>query len=487
MKIRLILIFTLLFTQLFVNTSAQTTKIRLQLKWWDQFQFAGFYAAEIKGFYEAENLDVDILPGKQNISPVSEVMNGNADFAVTGADLLVHFTEGQPLKVLGAIFQHSPYVVISPKENNIYNPINFIGKKVMCSQNQGLVELKAMALRNRVPLNSIIFKEHTWNNNDLINGNADAMTGYTSVEVFQLEEKGVTLNLVKPSNYGIDFYGDVIFCSKETVEKRRGITDRFLKASFRGWDYAMKHPEEMADYILSLPGVKERGVTKKALMFEAEEMSKLILPSLVEIGHMSETRWQDILDIYKGLNLIGKTKTLEGFIYNQQKASEENFLETGLIIMSVILVIVALLFAYSISLKRAVTKRTKELEAEIIQRKKQEAGLEKISNELKLSNSELQQFAYLTSHNLRAPVTNLRSLLKLFDKGSLVEKNKILFEKIEFSVNNFNQMLSDLNEILSVRREESAPPEEISFAQELDHVMSSINETISEQQLKVKA
>ncbi|MBC7866921.1 MAG: HAMP domain-containing histidine kinase [Gloeobacteraceae cyanobacterium ES-bin-316] len=48
-------------------------------------------------------------------------------------------------------------------------------------------------------------------------------------------------------------------------------------------------------------------------------------------------------------------------------------------------------------------------------------------------------------------------------------------------------MLSDLNEILSVRREAAAPPEEISFAQELDHVMSSINETISEQQLKVKA
>ena len=49
-----------------------------------------------------------------------EVLNGHADYAVTGADLLLNFTQGQPVKVLGAIFLHSPYVVISPIEKILF-------------------------------------------------------------------------------------------------------------------------------------------------------------------------------------------------------------------------------------------------------------------------------------------------------------------------------------------------------------------------------
>lgn len=485
MKTPILAILSVLLCLFFNTASAQPAKINLQLKWWHQFQFAGYYAASIKGYYKAEGLDVKVMPGKQHLSPISEVLNGNADYAVTGADLLLNFTEGQPVKVLGAIFQHSPYAVISTTQKNIISPADFIGKTIMCAQNQGIIELKALALKYGIPLDSINFKEHSWDNNDIINGHADAMTGYSSVESFQLREKKVGINMVKPSNYGIDFYGDVIFCSEKTLLQKRDVTDRFLKATFAGWDYAMKNPGEMADYILTMPGVKERGVTKQALLFEAGEMRQLLLPSVVETGHMSVSRWQDILDTYKALDMVAKDQTLDGFIYNKQQTTEQSLLKRAAIVMGIILVIIGLLFAYGLSLKRAVRKRTAELEQEIIHRKKQEAGLEKISHELQVSNNELQQFAYLTSHNLRAPVTNLRSLIKLFDKESLSDKNKLFFEKIEFSVNNFNQMLSDLNEILSARKREITSYQTMDVFEELDNVLQSISETASEQDLKL--
>ena len=163
-----------------------------------------------------------------------EVLNGDADYAVTGADLLLNFTQGQPVKVLGAIFQHSPYVVISPIEKNIVSPKDFMGKTIMCAQNQGIVELKAVELKYGIPLDSINFKEHTWNNIDITNGNADAMTGYSSVEVLLLKERGVDVNIVSPASFGIDFYGDVIFCSEKTLQQQRDVTDCFLRASFAG-------------------------------------------------------------------------------------------------------------------------------------------------------------------------------------------------------------------------------------------------------------
>ncbi len=245
----------------------------------------------------------------------------------------------------------------------------------------------------------------------------------------------------------------------------------------------MKHPQEMADYILTLPGVKERGVSKKALLFEATEMKNLVLPGILEMGHMSESRWQDILNVYKSLRMVPKNQTLNGFVYNSSKTKEKNFLVIVLFTLGSILIITLLLISYSFSLKLAVKKRTQELEREIIQRKKHEAGLEKISKELQLSNKELQQFAYLTSHNLRAPVSNLLSLVKLFDKESLTEKNSIYFNKIELSTNNFNQMLADLNEIIFARKEEHAALQIISFNDELNKVKISISEVIRETQL----
>ena len=483
MKKLILFSFTFLLLQIPFAVTAQLKEVKLQLKWWHQFQFAGFYAADIKGYYKNAGLKVSIITGSQQKSPVSEVINGNADFGITGSDLIVNFSEGMPVKVLGAIFQHSPYAIISPKKNNILKPSDFIGKKIMCSQNQGFVEIKALALKYGIPLDSVIFLEHTWNNTDLINGHADAMTGYSSVEVFQLMEKGILVNMVKSSNYGLDFYGDVIFSLQKTVDDRQKYTDRFLEASFKGWEYAMKHPQEMADYILTLPGVKERGVSKKALLFEAAEMKNLVLPGILEMGHMSESRWQDILNVYKSLHMVPKNQTLNGFVYNSSKTKEKYFLVIVLLTLGSILIITLLLISYSLSLKLAVKKRTQELEREIIQRKKHEAGLEKISKELQLSNKELQQFAYLTSHNLRAPVSNLLSLVKLFDKESLTEKNSIYFNKIELSTNNFNQMLADLNEIIFARKEEHAALQIISFNDELNKVKISISEVIRETQL----
>lgn len=463
--------------------TAQSTKIKLQLKWWHQFQFAGYYAADIKGFYKDNGLEVTLIPCDASHPPVAEVIKGNADFGITGSDILVNYAKGMPVKVLGAIYQHSPYVIISTKEKNILTPADLIGKKVMGDQEQGWFQIKALAIKNKIPLDSIKLLKHTWNNNDLVNGYADAMTGYNSVEVYQLQQKGIAINTIVPQEYGIDFYGDVIFSLNKTVENNPALTEKFLKASFRGWEYAMKHPEEIANYILTLPGVAERGVTKEQLLFEAREMEKLILPSLVEMGHMSEPRWRDILDFYKSLDMIPKTQELDGFIYDFKENSLQNSLRLGLFIIGAVLVVILLLSIYSFNLKKAVKSRTLALENEVVQRRQNEAALEKVSKELQASNNELQQFAYLTSHNLRAPATNISTLLRLFKKEDLSSKNADYFQKLAHTSANLNEMLDDLNLILSVRKEEPQDMEPLAFEDILQKVKQSISENIEEQGL----
>lgn len=606
-------ILMLVLSSFCIPAKASGDTLRLQLKWWHQFQFAGYYAAQLKGFYSAEGLNVKLLEGDIQHNPVEEVLSGRAQFGISGSDLIVNYAQGKPLMALAALFQHSPYTMVSLAAKNIRSPSDLVGKTIMVSEKQGWVELQAVFLKEDIPINSLKIVSHSWNNDDLVNGKVDAITGYVTVELNQLRKKGVTPSYIQPLNYGIDFYGDVLFSLNTIPANNPEKTRRFLKASIKGWDYAMEHIEEMTDYILTLPGVKERGVTKSDLLAEAEEMRKLILSDMVEVGHMNEGRWSHILDTYKSLKLVPQDVKLDGFIYNESQTLSSKFIRVATTISVISVLVFLVIILYSISLRSSVKKRTVQLENEIAQRmltqeqlriseerlematnaagigiwdwdlqtnqiyyndmwkimlgydpkelenvyetfsqllhpdekdsvlqrimehvggkrkdeykvmirmktrdkkwkwilsvsksalrdkdgniirfsgihidmddiKQKELELKSLTEELMNSNGELQQFAYITSHNLRAPVANLRSLTWLFDQESLTKKNKILFEKTALSISRLSDTLDDLNEILSTRVHKAADREIVSFEKELADIIYSISEEIKEKQ-----
>jgi PAS domain S-box-containing protein len=582
--------------------------VRVQLKWWHQFQFAGYYAAEKKGFYKEQGLNVKLISGDPSHAPVPQVLNNKADFGITGSDLVVEYTNGKPLVALGAIFQHSPYTILSLKEKDIHVPSDLIGKRLMASPDQGWTELKAVFLREGIATDSLKLLSHSWKNTDLIENKADAITAYTTVEVNQLRKLGVEPSYILPINYGIDFYGDVLFTKKNLAESEPLLVKKFTEASFKGWEYAMSHTGEIADYILTLPGVKERGVTKDDLLVEAEAMRKLILPDLVEIGHMNDGRWRHIIEVHRQLGLIKEVPDLTGFLYDGTQKVSSKFFRNAVYISIIVLSLLLISVLYGFSLRKAVKKRTQQLEAEIAERahaqqllrmseqrlematvaaglgiwdwniknddvyfndqwklmlgyqpnelanrfstfeqllhpneksglmkllndhlegksevyqamirmrtkdrrwkwiltmskasmrdeagkpirlsgihldvddiKQKEIELRQLSQELMHSNRELQQFAYITSHNLRAPVANLISLLSLFDKEHLSERNHVFLEKMEMSVERLHSTLNDLNEILSSRANMTEKDEVLYFDQEFKKVVELISEEI---------
>ncbi|MBV1920771.1 MAG: ABC transporter substrate-binding protein [Pseudomonadales bacterium] len=129
----MLLLFIGAFSQHSFGETANS-KIRpyvLQLKWFHQFQFAGYYAALEKGFYKEENLDVIIRERNIKKTPVEEVISGNADFGISDSSLILRKLAGDPIVALVVIFQISPLIIMSLEESGITSPSDLIGKRVM--------------------------------------------------------------------------------------------------------------------------------------------------------------------------------------------------------------------------------------------------------------------------------------------------------------------------------------------------------------------
>src|SRR5512143_1907368 len=105
--------------------------VALQLKWTHAFQFAGYYAAKEQGYYREAGLDVDIRQALPGVDPVSEVLQGRAQYGVGTSSLLLQRESGKPVVVLAVIFQHSAYVLIARQRSATEGIHDIVGKRVM--------------------------------------------------------------------------------------------------------------------------------------------------------------------------------------------------------------------------------------------------------------------------------------------------------------------------------------------------------------------
>ncbi len=318
--IKLLIIISLLLsiaTTALANTPAgnnnQLDSVVLQLRWLHQFQFAGYYAAIEQGYYKDVGLQVEINEGGPGVNTIKEVIDGKAHYGVTNSEVLLQRLKGKPVVVLAAIFQHSPLALVIRQSSGITNPQELKGHNIILSQGTRDVEIKAMLLNEGINLKELNIVKSFTTTEDYTNPAIDSFPVYTTNQPFFLEREKVTYSVLKPSTYGIDFYGDCLFTSVQELENNPERVKAFRKASLKGWEYAMEHPALMVDFISNHIGSRK---SKEHLIYEANAMRELILPTLVEIGHMNPGRWEHMAKTFANLNMIDAKPVLSGFIYD---------------------------------------------------------------------------------------------------------------------------------------------------------------------------
>jgi signal transduction histidine kinase len=340
-------------------------QITLQLKWHHQFQFAGYYAAQEKGYYRDAGLDVNILEAEPGLDVVGQVVSGRAQYGVGTSALLLSRQRGQAVVVLAAVFQHSPIILVASTRSGITAVQDLAGKRLMI-ENQA-DELFAYLRKEGVSEKALTFVPHTFNPNDLIKGKVDCMSAYLTDELYFLDRIHFPYLTFTPRMGGIDFYGDNLFTSEDELKAHPDRVKAFREASLKGWQYAMQHPEEMADLIIARYG-ERRG--RAYLLYEAQKMNTLVQPSMVDIGYMYPGRWQHIVDTYVELGLLPQGFTLEGFLYEPEAGIRQ--VNRRLLTALVVLVGMGLLFGGAALVLFRLNLR---LKGEIASREKAEAAV----------------------------------------------------------------------------------------------------------------
>jgi len=312
----LLLLFGFVFSDNPIYAAEKLESVTLQLKWLHQFQFAGYYAAKEKGFYAEEELDVFLKERDPRKGYVQAVLDGKAEYGVADAGLLMDRILGKPVVLLKQIFQHSPLVYVSLKDSGIISPYDMVGKKVMFDKEGHRAPLVGMLMDTLGSLDKITAVPHSFNMEDLTSGNVDVIAAYITNETFSFKQQGIHVNIINPQNYGIDFYGDNLFTTKEEVKKHPERVEKMIRATLKGWEYALKHPDEIIDIIIKKYNPK---LTREKLSFEAKMTDLMILSELTPLGSVTPHRYEQIAEIFVKGGLAKPVVDLSEFIYKSPK------------------------------------------------------------------------------------------------------------------------------------------------------------------------
>lgn len=336
--------------------------VHLQLKWHHQFQFAGYYAALEKGFYKDEGLNVVIHEGGPNVDVAERIRSGEANFGVLASELVWKRSSGEPLVVLACIIQHSVRALLVRSDSKIASPADLVNKKLMLNKNE-YPEILSMFKNEGIDLAALNIVPLTDEaGNKLLRGEIDAMNGSIANQPFMFWQKGMPVATIRPISYGIDFYGDSLFTSEAEIEQAPERVAAFRRASIKGWDYALHNQRELIHLIVQKYN-PSKGFNQ--LQFEAETLSKLILPDLVEIGHINPGRWERIAKAYADFGFIKPGFSIEGFLYDPDaKASLVWLYWMGAILLGIMLLVCvgfSVLWTFNKKLRTAVTDQTATL------------------------------------------------------------------------------------------------------------------------------
>jgi NitT/TauT family transport system substrate-binding protein len=294
----------------------ELTPVKLQLQWFIQAQFAGYFAAQDQGFYEAQCLDVQIVEGGVDIVPQQQLADGAVDFALSWVPKALASREaGANIVNIAQIFQRSGTLQVSFKDKNITTSADFKGKKI---GNWGFGnEFEIFAALTKAgldPAKDVTLVQQQFDMLGLLSGDIDAAEAMTYNEYAQVLEAvnpdtGALytkddFNVVSYEDEGVGMLQDAIWADGNRLSDPayRETAVKFVAASIQGWAFCRDNAEACRDIVVA----KGSKLGASHQLWQMNEVNKLIWPSAMGAGMIDQAAWD------RTATLAQETKNLEG-------------------------------------------------------------------------------------------------------------------------------------------------------------------------------
>ncbi len=293
-------------------------QVTIQLNWLPTVEWAGFYVAEDQGYYADENLQVTLLSGEED--PFDQVVSGQVDFGTcTGTGLIVARSGGKPLVAVAALLRKTPLVVMALADSGIAAPKDLIGKTVgvvsMDFDNGWDIQFLAMLEQAGVDFRQINFVPiEEFGVGPLLRGEMDAISDIWSTnDAIAARLAGHEVNLIFVTDYGVLEYPDPIFTTEKMIRERPDVVERFVRATLKGYQYAVEHPEEAAQLTLKY----DESLDIKLQTASMRAYVPLIDTGDAPLGTMDKAVWQSTHKILLDYGFIASPVDLDKLYTNE--------------------------------------------------------------------------------------------------------------------------------------------------------------------------
>jgi ABC-type nitrate/sulfonate/bicarbonate transport system substrate-binding protein len=307
------------------RTGDAAEPVVLQLSGPATFEFAGYYAALWQGYYRDAGLDVTIRPGETRgqapIDPTREVVAGNAQFGIGTMQLVIRRAQGLPVLLVAPIFQQSGAAVYYRADSDFSSPATLVNARLGRLPASDILDIELTTALRAEGIDPAKTKSVTISADQIVPALADhridATIGSAWIVPWQAHERGTVLKSFNPANYRVEYYGDSLFTLQRFAETAPSTVARFREASLKGWEYALRHPDDMiARLIADKPGEPAVADIAGFDRYQADVARRLSRYPETPLGNSNSDRWTQIEAGMIGAGVLERSADLTGFVYS---------------------------------------------------------------------------------------------------------------------------------------------------------------------------
>lgn len=285
------------------DVSGGLTKVTLQADWYPQPEHGGFYEALVKGYYNAEGLDVSITPGGPYVFVPQQVASGAAQFGMIGSDkILESVADGQPLIAIAATMQHDPQGIMVRKDSPIRGFADLNGHTIAVQAGSTWFEF----LVKKYSLQSVHQIPAMMNVANFVADPNYIQQAFATSEPYFAKQAGIETRVMLTSDAGYNPYR-VMFTSRDFAAQHPQAVGAFVRASIKGWHDYLQDPAGTDAAILKLNPALNPDWMKFTV--QALRDGKFVTgddASGAQIGKMSADRWDTMYKQLVDLKVIEK-------------------------------------------------------------------------------------------------------------------------------------------------------------------------------------